>query len=102
MYAVVKTGGKQYTVKVGDTLKVEKLLANVGDSVTLDEVLFVGGDSPKTGTPTVSGAAVKAEVVAQGKYPHIRGFTYKPKKDLHRHFGHRQLFTALKITDISA
>lgn len=102
MYAVVRTGGKQYSVKVGDTLKVEKLLVNVGDSITLDEVLFVGGDAPKAGTPIVAGAAVKADVVSQGKHAHIKGYTYKAKKHTHRSFGHRQMFTELKITDITA
>jgi len=100
MYAVIRTGGKQYSVKVGDTLKVEKLPASVGDALTLDDVLFVGGDSPRTGTPTVSGASVTAEVVSQGKHPHITGFTYKPKKHSHRHFGHRQAYTEVRITDI--
>jgi large subunit ribosomal protein L21 len=101
MYAVIRTGGKQYSVKVGDTVKVEKLAANVGESITLNDVLFVGGDAPKTGNPVVSGAAVTVEIVSQGKHPHIKGFTYKPKKHTHRSFGHRQLYTEIKITDIT-
>lgn len=101
MYAVVKTGGRQYSVKVGDTLKVEKLVANEGDSISLDEVLYVGGDAPKAGAPTVAGAAVKATVVAQGKGPYLKGFVYKRRKRYHRTFGHRQLFTEIKITDIT-
>lgn len=100
MNAVIQTGGKQYVVKVGDTLKVEKLDGAVGDSLTLS-VLYVGGDQPKAGKPTVDGASVKAEVVAQGRQPRIQGFTYKAKKRVQRHFGHRQHFTEIKITDIA-
>lgn len=102
MYAVIRTGGKQYTVKVGDTLKVEKLPASVGDAVTLEDVLFVGGESPKVGRPLVAGASVTAEVLAQGKSAHIKGFTYKRRKHTHRHFGHRQPYTEIKINDITA
>ena len=102
MYAVVKTGGKQYSVKVGDTLKVEKLDGGVGETLTFSEVLYVGGDSPKTGTPVVDGASVKAEVVSHGKGEHIRGFVYKAKKRFSRTFGHRQWYTQIKITDITA
>jgi large subunit ribosomal protein L21 len=101
MYAVIKSGGKQYSVRVGDKVKVERLNGSVGDSVTLEDVLYVGGDEPKTGSPTVSGASVKAEVVGQGRHDYIRGFTYKPKKHQHRTFGHRQQFTELRITDIN-
>lgn len=101
MYAVVKTGGKQYSVKVGDTVKVEKLAGGIGDTISLGEVLYVGGDSPKVGSPFVDGAAVKVEVVAHGKGEHIRGFVYKPKKRFHRSFGHRQMYTQVKITDIT-
>jgi len=102
MNAVIQTGGKQYVVKVGDTLKVEKLEGTVGDSITLNSVLHVGGDQPKAGKPFVDGASVTAEVVAQGRHPHVRGFTYKAKKRVQRHFGHRQHFTEIKITNIAA
>ncbi|HEY3267626.1 MAG TPA: 50S ribosomal protein L21 [Armatimonadota bacterium] len=102
MYAVIKTGGKQYSVKVGDTLKVEKLAGEVGETLTLSEVLYLGGDSPKAGAPVVDGASVAAEVVAHGKHAHIKGYTYKAKKHTHRSFGHRQMFTQIKITGISA
>lgn len=101
MNAVIQTGGKQYVVKVGDTLKVEKLDSQVGDTVDLN-VLHVGGDQPKAGKPFVDGASVKAEVVAQGRHARIQGFTYKAKKRVQRHFGHRQQYTEIKITDIAA
>jgi large subunit ribosomal protein L21 len=101
MNAVIKTGGKQYVVKVGDTLKVEKLDGSVGDNLTLDSVLYIGGDQPKAGSPFVDGASVTAEVVGQGRHAHIRGFTYKAKKRVQRHFGHRQHFTEIKITNIA-
>lgn len=101
MYAVVKTGGKQYSVKVGDTVKVEKLAGGVGDTLSLDDVLYVGGDSPKVGAPFVDGASVKARVIAHGKHDHIRGFVYKPKKRFHRAFGHRQQYTEVKVTEIT-
>lgn len=102
MNAVIKTGGKQYVVKVGDTLKVEKLDGVVGDSLTLNSVLQLGGDQPKFGKPFVDGASVTAKVVAQGRHPHIAGYTYKAKKRVQRHFGHRQYFTEIQITDIAA
>lgn len=101
MYAVVKTGGKQYSVKVGDTVKVEKLAGNVGEKLTLSDVLYVGGDAPQAGAPIVEGATVTVEVVAHGKHEHIRGFIYKPKKRMHRSFGHRQQYTQIKVTEIT-
>ena len=101
MYAIVKTGGKQYVVRVGDCVKVEKLTAGIGDSVTLGQVLYVGGDSPVAGSPWVEGASVTAEVLAQGKDARIKGFTYKPKKHTHRRYGHRQLHTEVRVTGIN-
>lgn len=101
MYAVIKTGGKQYSVKVGDTLKVEKLAAGVGDSLALGEVIFVGGDKPAIGSPVVDGASVTAEVLSHGKGEYIRGFTYRRKKHNHRTYGHRQPFTEVRITNIA-
>jgi large subunit ribosomal protein L21 len=101
MNAVIKTGGKQYTVKVGDTLKVEKLTGAAGDNVTLDSILYVGGDSPKAGRPFVDGASVTAQVVSQGHHPHLHAFTYKAKKRVQRRYGHRQAYTEIKITDIA-
>jgi len=101
MYAVIKTGGKQYSVKVGDTLKVELLRAGVGDKLALGEVMFVGGENPAVGNPVVDGASVTAEVLSHGKGEDIKGFTYKRKKHTHRTFGHRQPYTEVRITDIA-
>lgn len=103
MYAVIKTGGKQYKVTEGDVLKVEKLNADVNGTVELDNVLLVvDGENVKVGTPAVSGAKVVAEVVAQGKGKKVVNFKYKPKKGYHRKKGHRQLFTEIKIKSINA
>ena len=103
MYAVIKTGGKQYKVTEGDVLKVEKLNAEVNTTVELTEVLLVaGGDNVKVGTPVVAGAKVVVEVLSQGKGPKVINFKYKPKKASHRKRGHRQLFTEVKVTSIIA
>ncbi len=102
MYAVIKTGGKQYRVEEGDRLRVEKLAGNVGDSVTLGEVLLVGrGDGVKVGNPLVGGAKVEAKLVAQGRSPKIIIFKFRRRKNYRRKTGHRQPFTALEITGIS-
>ncbi|MBO8126177.1 MAG: 50S ribosomal protein L21 [Firmicutes bacterium] len=101
MYAVVETGGKQYKVSKGDVITVEKLPAEVNDSVTLDRVLLLGsGSDIKIGTPTVEGAKVVAKVLAHGKGKKIRIFKYKPKKNYRRRQGHRQPFTKLLIEAI--
>src|SRR5688572_5600978 len=101
MYAVIKTGGKQYRVAQGDKLRVEKLAGNIGDSVTLGEVLLVGeGDGVKIGTPVVSGAKVEAKIVAQDRGPKITIFKFRRRKNYRRKSGHRQPFTALEITGI--
>lgn len=103
MYAIVKTGGKQYKVAQGDVLFVEKLEANEGDVITLDQVLAVGGEAGlKVGTPVVEGATVTAKVVAQGKAKKVIVFKYKPKKDYRRKNGHRQPYTKLVIESINA
>jgi large subunit ribosomal protein L21 len=99
MYAVIKTGGKQYRVQEGDILRVEKLAGEPGAKVTLDQVLFLGGDSPKIGKPTLSGAAVEATIVAQGKHRRVLHFIKNYFGFTRRH-GHRQPFTELKITGI--
>ncbi len=102
MYAVLKTGGKQYKVAEGDELKVEKIEAEVGDSITLSEVLMVGGEGePKVGTPLIDGAAVTAEVLDQMKAPKIIVFKKKRRKKYRRKNGHRQPLTKLKIISIS-
>ncbi len=101
MYAVLKTGGKQYKVVEGEEIKVEKIEANVGDSITLSEVLMVAGEGePKVGTPFLSGVAVTAEVLDQMKAPKIIIFKKKRRKKYRRKNGHRQPLTKLKITAI--
>jgi large subunit ribosomal protein L21 len=101
MYAVIRAGGKQYRVSEKDTLIVEKLDGEVGDSITLGDVLFLGGDAPKIGAPTVSGASVTATIVRQGKGKKIHGLTYIKVKGHQRHYGHRQFETHLRIDSIN-
>jgi large subunit ribosomal protein L21 len=102
MYAVIKTGGKQYRVSQGERLRVEKLAGNVGDTVTLGEVLLVGaGDGVKVGAPLVSGAKVEAKIVAQDRSPKVIIFKFRRRKNYRRKTGHRQPFTALEITGIT-
>jgi large subunit ribosomal protein L21 len=102
MYAVIKTGGKQYKVAQGDRLRVEKLAANVGETVTFDQVLLVGGEALKIGAPLVAGAKVEAKVVAQDREKKIIVFKFRRRKNYRRKNGHRQPFTALEITGITA
>lgn len=102
MYAVIKTGGKQYKVAEGDLLKIEKIEGAVGDSVEFDQVPMVGGDDVKVGTPLVDAAKVKAQIVEQGKAKKIRVFHMKRRKTYRKVFGHRQPLTRLKITGIEA
>ena len=101
MYAVIKTGGKQYRVSEGQKVRVEKLSGAVGDKVTLGEVLLVGGDSPKVGQPLVKGASVAAEIVGQDRGKKIVVFKFRRRKNYRRKTGHRQQYTELKITGIS-
>ena len=101
MYAVIKTGGKQYRVAEGQKLRVEKLAGSAGDKLTFDEVLLVGGDSPKIGQPLVKGASVAAEIVGQDRGKKIVVFKFKRRKNYRRKNGHRQPYTELKITGIS-
>ena len=101
MYAIIATGGKQYKVSVGDKVRVEKLDAEVGSVVTLDQVLLVSADGVKVGNPCVEGAAVTAEVLAQGKAKKVIVYKYKPKTGYHKKNGHRQLYTELEIKGIS-
>ena len=100
MYAVIRTGGKQYRVAKGDKLRVEKLPGNVGDAVTFGEVLFVGGDSVKLGQPLVAGAKVEAKITAQDRDKKVIVFKFRRRKNYRRKTGHRQPFTALEITNI--
>jgi large subunit ribosomal protein L21 len=100
-YAIVETGGKQYTVHPGDTLQVEKLSAAQEEVLELDRVLLVAKDGiVKVGQPLVEGARVKAEVVEHGKAPKVTVFKFKPKVRYKRKVGHRQQYTELKITEI--
>ena len=101
MYAVVKTGGKQYKVAPGEKLKVEQLPADVGAEVILDSVLAVGeGDSVRLGQPLVAGAAVKATVVGHGRHPKVKIFKMRRRKHYQKHQGHRQGFTEIRIESI--
>ena len=102
MYAVIKTGGKQYRVSEGDRLRVEKLAGEVGGTVELDEVLMLGGESPKVGTPTVDGAKVVAEIVAQDRAKKVIVFKIKRRKNYRRKKGHRQPYTELRIKALQA
>src|SRR5579871_352282 len=103
MYAVIRTGGKQYTVREGDTLDVESLPAEAGEQVELAEVLMVGeGDAMTVGQPLVEGAKVVADVVEHGKGKKIIVFKYKAKTRYRRKIGHRQQFTRLAIKEIVA
>jgi large subunit ribosomal protein L21 len=102
VYAIIRTGGKQYRVAEGETIYVESLTAPVGESVTLGEVLMVGGegDQARVGAPLLSGAKVAATVVESGRGDKIRVFKYKKRKHYRRTRGHRQGYTALRIDRI--
>lgn len=102
-YAIVETGGKQYRVKVGDVLSVEKLDGDAGAEVTLERVLLIGGAGDvKVGTPVIDGASVAATIADQYRGEKIIVFKYKPKKNYRRRTGHRQSLTRLQITGINA
>jgi len=101
MYAVIKTGGKQYKVAPGEKLKVEQIPADVGAEVILDQVLMVGeGESVRLGQPTVAGATVTATVVSHGRGEKLKIFKMRRRKHYQKHQGHRQNFTELKIEAI--
>jgi len=103
MYAVVQTGGKQYTVREGDLIQTERIEGKVGDLVELKEVLLVGGEKKfKVGTPKVSKARVLGKIVEQGKARKIVVFKMKRRKNVRRKRGHRQLYTKLMISQIKA
>ena len=102
-YAVIKTGGKQYRVAQGDKLRVEKLAGNVGDAISLSEVLLVGsGEGITIGKPLVGGAKVEAKIIAQDRGEKIIIFKFRRRKNYRRRSGHRQPFTALEITGLIA
>ncbi|MDK2846664.1 MAG: large subunit ribosomal protein [Desulfuromonadales bacterium] len=102
MYAVIKTGGKQYKVSEGDLVKVEKIEGVVGDTIELNEVLMVGGEEVKIGTPLLPGAKVKARIVQQGKDKKVLVFHSKRRKGYRKTYGHRQPITRLQVTGIEA
>ena len=103
MYAVIKTGSKQYRVTEGETLKVEKLDVATGEAIELDQVLMVAnGEDVKIGAPVVEGAKVKAEIVAHGRGKKVTIVKFRRRKHHRKQMGHRQWFTEIKITGISA
>jgi large subunit ribosomal protein L21 len=102
MFAVIRSGGKQYTVNKDDVLVIGKIDGDEGTKVTFGEVLMLGGDKPKHGVPLISGAAVAAEIVKQGRGPKVVAFKKKRRKNTHRKRGHRQHETTVKITGITA
>lgn len=101
MYAIIKTGGKQYLVREGDVLRVEKLDVEEGMDISFDEVLAINSDGAlKVGTPTLEGSKVEAKVIKQGKGKKITVYKYKPKKNYRKKQGHRQPFTQVQIGKI--
>jgi large subunit ribosomal protein L21 len=102
MYAVIRTGGKQYRVAEGDTLRIEKLEGDVGSAISFGEVLLVGGETTKVGKPLVAGANVSAQIVAQDRAKKIIVFKMRRRKNYRRKNGHRQYYTEVKITGIQA
>ena len=103
MYAVIRTGGKQYRVASGQVVKVERLDGEVGETIAFDQVLMVSDEAgePKIGSPLIDGAQVTAEVLEQGKAPKVIVFKKKRRKNYRRKRGHRQLQTVLRIRDIA-
>lgn len=102
MYAVIKTGGKQYKVAVGDKLKVELIPADIGNQITLSEVLMlVDGENVVIGNPVVEGASVNASVVQEGRHKKVRIFKMRRRKHYQKHQGHRQYFTEIQIDAIN-
>ncbi len=100
MFAVIKTGGKQYRVAAGETLEVEKLPGEPGETVTFPDVLMLGGEAPNVGAPLVAGASVAAEIVEQGRGDKVIVFKKRRRKNSRRKNGHRQLFTLVRVTEI--
>ena len=103
MYAVIKTGGKQYKVAAGEKIKVEQIAADVGQEIVIDQVLAVGnGAELRVGSPLVAGASVNATVVAQGKHDKVRIFKMRRRKHYKKSQGHRQTFTEIQINAVTA
>jgi len=102
MYAVIKTGGKQYRVATGEKLKIDQLPDGIGAEIVLDQVLLVAdGDNLRMGRPLVAGASVQAKVLAQGRHNKVRIFKLRRRKHYQKHQGHRQNFTEIEITGIT-
>lgn len=102
MYAVIESGGKQHRVTEGEFLKLEKIEAATGDTIEFDRVLMVGGENVQLGTPVVAGAKVTAEVINQGRHAKIKIVKFNRRKHYRRETGHRQWYTEVRITGISA
>lgn len=103
MYAVIKTGGKQYRVEAGEKIKIEQILADIGSELVIDQVLMVvDGNNVSVGKPLVNGATVKATVLVQGRHDKVRIFKMLRRKHYQKHQGHRQNYTEIQITGISA
>ncbi|KRL08332.1 50S ribosomal protein L21 [Liquorilactobacillus hordei] len=102
MYAIIKTGGKQLKVEVGQAIYVEKLTAEAGEKVTFDQVVLVGGENTTVGKPFIDGATVTGTVEKQGRAKKVVTFKYKPKKHSHTKQGHRQPYTKVVIDAINA
>jgi large subunit ribosomal protein L21 len=100
MFAVIRTGGKQYRVAAEDVIKIDKVAGNPGEIIQLPEVLLVGGDAVNLGAPTVAGASVAAEVLDQSRGPKVIAFKKRRRKNSRRKRGHRQEFTLLRVTEI--
>ena len=103
MYAIIKTGGKQYRVEAGLKLKIEQIPADIGSELLIDQVLMIAdGDNVSMGQPMLSGASVKATVLGQGRHDKVRIFKMRRRKHYQKHQGHRQHYTEIQITGISA
>ena len=102
MYAVIKTGGKQYRVAAGEKLKIEQIPAVIGAEIVLDQILLVAdGDNLRMGRPLVAGASVQAKVLAQGRHDKVRIFKLRRRKHYQKHQGHRQNYTEIEVTGIT-
>ncbi|MER2040817.1 50S ribosomal protein L21 [Desemzia incerta] len=102
MYAIIKTGGKQLKVEVGQEIYIEKLNVEAGETVNFNEVILVGGDETKVGAPFIEGATVEGTVAKHGKQKKVTTFKYRPKKHSHNKKGHRQPYTKVVINAINA
>ena len=99
-YAIIRSGGKQYRVAEGDTVRIDLLSGAAGDKIKFDDVLMIGGDEPKIGKPLVKGAAVEAEIIGETKGDKLVVFKFRKRKRSRRKAGHRQHFTSVKITKV--